>query len=423
MLYLNRVMILLKSLPDGRCVECYLQPYQDTLLTLADRQIKIIMTQLFKDFIDSEKAGGLTLIGCTILSLIIANSTFGEGYHDFWQTQFAGHSIEHWVNDGLMTIFFLLIGLELEREIYQGKLSNFKDALLPIFGALGGIIIPAGIFMLFNFGTATQSGAGIPMATDIAFALGILSLLGKRVPTSLKVFLTALAVIDDLGAISIIAIFYTKTLLWANLFIALGIFALLLVFNRLKIRNLIPYLIGGVAMWYFMLNSGVHATITGVLLAFAIPYGNGDEKSTSYVLQHFLHKPVAFIVLPVFALANTAIILSGDIGQTLTQNYSIGIALGLVAGKPLGIFILTFLAVSFGLCKLPEDLNWKLIASVGFLGGIGFTMSIFITLLAFDNETIINNAKFVTLISSLIAGLIGCISLKLTLKQAATDNV
>ena len=380
------------------------------------------ITKLFKDFFDSEKAGGLILIGCTILSLTLANSNFGTGYHHFWQTQFAGHSIEHWVNDGLMTIFFLLIGLELEREIYKGELSNFKDALLPIFGALGGIILPAGLFLLFNYGTTRQSGAGIPMATDIAFALGILSLLGNRVPLSLKVFLTALAVIDDLGAILIIAIFYTKTLLWTNLFIALGIFVLLIVFNRLKIRNLIPYLIGGVVMWYFMLNSGVHATITGVLLAFAVPFGNGDEKSTSHILQHYLHKPVAFIILPIFALANTAIILSGDIGQTLTQNYSIGIAVGLIVGKPLGIFLLTFLAVTFGLCKLPEAINWKAILGVGFLGGIGFTMSIFITLLAFDNETIINNAKFMILISSLSAGLIGFLSLKLTLKPASTNN-
>jgi NhaA family Na+:H+ antiporter len=380
------------------------------------------ITKLFKDFFDSEKAGGLILIVCTILSLTLANSNFGTGYHHFWQTQFAGHSIEHWVNDGLMAIFFLLIGLELERELYQGELSNFKDALLPIFAALGGIIIPAGLFMLFNFGTATQSGAGIPMATDIAFALGILSLLGSRVPTSLKVFLTALAVIDDLGAILIIAIFYTKSLLWTNLFISLGIFGLLFVFNRLKIKNLVPYLIGGVAMWYFMLNSGVHATITGVLLAFVVPFGDGSKKSTSYILQHFLHKPVAFIILPIFALANTAIILSGDIGQTLTQNYSLGIAVGLIVGKPLGIFLFTFLAVTFGLCKLPGDLNWKSILGVGFLGGIGFTMSIFITLLAFDNETIINNAKFVILISSLIAGLVGFISLKLALKATTQEG-
>ena len=376
-------------------------------------------TKIFTDFFNSEKASGLVLIACTILSLTLANSNFGASYHDFFQSPLAGHSFEHWINDGLMTIFFLLIGLELEREIYQGELSNFKDAFFPIVGAMGGLFVPAGIFLYFNYGTATQSGAGIPMATDIAFALGILSLLGKRVPISLKVFLTALAVIDDLGEIIIIAIFYTKTLLWTNLFISLGIFALLLVFNRLKVRNLIPYLIGGIAMWYFMLHSGVHATITGVLLAFAIPFGNGDEKSTSYILQHFLHKPVSFMILPIFALANTAIVFSGDIAQTLTENHSLGIALGLIVGKPLGIFVLTFLAVTFGLCKLPNDLNWKSIFGVGLLAGIGFTMSIFITLLAFDNEAIINNSKLVILLSSLTAGFLGFITLRLTLNQTA----
>ncbi len=379
-------------------------------------------TNLFTAFFNSEKAGGLILIACTIVSLVVANTDLGEAYHHFWQTQFAGHSIEHWINDGLMTIFFLLIGLELEREIYKGELSNIKDALLPIFAAAGGMLVPAGLFLILNFGTATQSGAGISMATDIAFALGILSLLGNRVPTSLKVFLTALAVIDDLGAILVIAIFYTKTLLWTNLFIALGIFAALLVLNRLKVRNLIPYIVGGIAMWYFMLNSGVHATITGVLLAFAIPFGNGDEKSTSYILQHFLHKPVAFLILPIFALANTAIILSGDIAETLTQHYSIGIALGLIVGKPLGIFLLSFIAVKFGICKLPDDMNWKSVVGVGFLGGIGFTMSIFITLLAFDDETIINNAKFIILISSLIAGVIGFIFLKTVLKKGIIES-
>jgi NhaA family Na+:H+ antiporter len=374
------------------------------------------MTKLFKEFFESEKSGGLILIACTIISLLIANSGIGSDYHHLWQTQFSGHSIEHWINDGLMTIFFLLIGLELEREIYQGELSKIKDAMLPIFAAIGGMILPAGIYLAFNSGGETSTGAGIPMATDIAFALGVLSLLGNRVPTSLKIFLTALAVIDDLGAILVIAIFYTKTLMIGNLLISLGIFGVLLIFNRLKIRNLIPYLIGGVAMWYFMLHSGVHATITGVLLAFAIPFGNGDEKSTSYILQHFLHKPVAFIILPIFALANTAITISGNLGQILTEHYSIGIALGLIVGKPLGIFIMTYLAVTLGLCKLPNDLNWKKIGGVGFLGGIGFTMSIFITLLAFENELIINNAKLIILISSLIAGLLGYLFLSSILK-------
>lgn len=373
-------------------------------------------TKLFKDFFESEKAGGLILIGCTLISLVLANSIFASAYLHFWHTKLAGEPLEYWINDGLMTIFFLLIGLELEREVYQGELSNLKNALLPIFGAIGGMLIPAALYLYFNFGTNTQSGAGIPMATDIAFALGILSLLGNKVPTSLKIFLTALAVIDDLGAILVIALFYTKTLFWNNLLIALGIFVLLLLFNRLKVRNLFPYLIGGVVMWYFMLNSGVHATITGVLLAFAIPFGNGNKKSTSYILQHFLHKPVAFIILPIFALANTAILLSSDMGEVLTQHYSIGIALGLIVGKPLGIFVLSFLAVKLGICQIPNDLNWKSIFSVGFLGGIGFTMSIFVTLLAFDDTTIINNAKFIILLSSLTAGIIGYLSLKSTLK-------
>lgn len=375
------------------------------------------LTRLFKEFFESEKAGGLILIACTIISLLIANSSLAGDYTHIWHTQLAGYSIEHWINDGLMTIFFLLIGLELEREIYIGELSNIKDALLPIFGALGGMLIPALLFLIFNWGTAAQAGAGIPMATDIAFALGVLSLLNNKVPASLKIFLTALAVIDDLGAILVIAIFYTKALLWSNLLIAFSIFALLLIMNRLKVRNLIPYLIGGVAMWYFMLHSGVHATITGVLVAFAIPFGNGDEKSTSYVLQHFLHKPVAFVILPVFALANTAIGISGNIGDILTQTYSIGIALGLIIGKPLGIFLMAFVAVKLKICKLPTDLDWNSIGGVGFLGGIGFTMSIFITLLAFDDATIINNAKFVILLSSLAAGIIGYFYLKFTLKK------
>jgi NhaA family Na+:H+ antiporter len=374
-------------------------------------------SNLFNGFFESEKAGGLILIACTIISLVLANSIFGDSYLQFWHTNFEGQSIEYWINDGLMTIFFLLIGLELEREIYIGELSDFKNALLPIFAALGGMIVPASLYLYFNFGTSTQSGAGIPMATDIAFALGILSLLGKKVPISLKIFLTALAVIDDLGAILVIALFYTKTIFWINLLIALGIFGFLLILNRLKVRNLIPYLIGGILMWYFMLHSGVHATITGVLLAFAIPFGNGDEKSTSYILQHFLHKPVAFFILPLFALANTAISLNGDLGEIVTQHYSIGIATGLIVGKPLGIFVLGLLAVKLGVCQLPSDLNWKSILGVSFLGGIGFTMSIFVTLLAFEDATIINNTKFVIILSSLVAGTIGYLGLKISLKR------
>ena len=375
------------------------------------------ITKLFKDFFESEKAGGFTLIACTLLSLFLANSIWSENYLQIWHFQLGNHSLEHWINDGLMTIFFLLIGLELEREIYAGELSNIKNALLPISGALGGMLLPAGLFLLINFGTKTQSGAGIPMATDIAFALGILSLLGNKVPTSLKIFLTALAVIDDLGAILIIAIFYTADLNWINLTIALSIFGGLLVLNRMKIYNLIPYLIGGVFMWYFMLNSGVHATITGVLLAFAIPFSTGSEKSPSIILQHFLHKPVAYFILPIFALANTAIIINSDWHFALTNNYTLGIALGLIVGKPIGIALFSYLAVKLKVCNLPEDINWKAIIGVGFLGGIGFTMSIFITLLAFSDREHINNSKIMILVTSLVAGIIGLIYLKSILKN------
>ena len=374
------------------------------------------ITKLFKAFFKSEKAGGIILIICTIFSLSITNSNFGENYQAIWHTILAGHSIEHWINDGLMTIFFLLIGLELEREIYHGELSNIKDAILPIFAAMGGMIVPACLFLLLNFNSESKSGAGIPMATDIAFALGILSLLGKKVPVTLKIFLTAVAVIDDLGAILIIAIFYTKTIVLSNLFLALSIFVLLLICNKLKIKNLLIYIIGGIAMWYFMLNSGVHATITGVLLAFTIPFGDGNPKTASSILQHFLHKPVAYIILPLFALANTAIIINSNIHETLIQNYNLGIALGLVIGKPLGIFFFSLLALKLGICALPNHVNLKSILGVGFLGGIGFTMSIFIALLAFENETIINNAKFMILLSSLLSGILGYFILKYVIK-------
>lgn len=370
---------------------------------------------LFQAFFESEKAGGMVLIACTVISLLITNSNAGTSYHHLWETQLGDLSLELWINDALMAIFFLLIGLELKREIFIGELSNLRGALFPLFAALGGVIIPAGIYLLLNFGEPTQSGAGIPMATDIAFALGVLSLLGSRVPLSLKVFLTALAVIDDLVAILVIAIFYSEGIVFANLFIALGLFGGMLILNKLKVNSLIFYLAGGAAMWYFMFHSGIHATIAGVLLAFAIPFQNGQKEAPSYKLQSFLHKPVAFIILPLFALANTAIDLGGNFTEVISEHYSLGIAAGLIAGKPVGIFLLSFVAVTAGLCKKPEDLRWKDIFSCGILGGIGFTMSIFITLLAFDDPAIINNAKLIILISSCIAGMVGFAALKWTL--------
>jgi NhaA family Na+:H+ antiporter len=370
------------------------------------------MTKLFSDFFHSEKAGGIMLIFVTALSLWLANSGISTQYISFWQQEFSGHTITHWTNDGLMTVFFLLIGLELEREIYQGELSDMKKAALPLLGALGGMLVPAAFYLVLNFGTETQSGGGIPMATDIAFAIGILSLLGNRIPISLKIFLTALAVIDDLGAIIVIGIFYTKTIAFADLAISLGLWGVLLALNRLKIRNLAPYLLGGIAMWYFMLHSGIHATITGVLLAFAIPFGNGDEKSSSFILQRFLHYPVAFIVLPLFAAANTCISLESNWYAGLTSATSMGIFLGLCIGKPLGIFSISYIGVKTGMCRLPSDINWKQLVAVGILGGIGFTMSIFIALLAFSNEIYIQQSKIAILAASVVSALSGLLMLQ-----------
>ena len=374
------------------------------------------LTKLFNSFFESEKAGGLILLVCTAFSLVISNTSFSKSYFAIWHYPVANHSFEHWINDGLMAIFFLMIGLELEREVYIGELSKIKDAILPISGALGGMLFPALIFFLFNAGTKTQSGIGIPMATDIAFALGILSLVGNKVPNSLKVFLTALAVIDDLGAIIVIALFYTKTLYFANLMISLAIFAGLLVLNRMKVYQLWIYLVVGVFMWYFMLNSGVHATITGVLLAFAIPFQDGTEKTISYKLQHFLHKPVVYIILPLFALCNTAIVIGSDWVQNFSEDYSLGIIFGLVFGKPIGIVLVSLFVVTIGIAKLPKDMSFNKLLGAGFLGGIGFTMSIFISLLAFEDAEIINNAKFMILVASLLSGIIGFLWLKKTCK-------
>ena len=371
------------------------------------------ITVLFKEFFESEKTAGFILIFCTALSLLLSNSSFSEQYLHFWHTDIAKKPLEFWINDGSMTIFFLLVGLEIEREIYVGELSTFKNALLPLIAAIGGMMVPALIHTFFNYNTATQAGVGIPTATDIAFSLGILSLLGNKVPVSLKILLTAIAIIDDLGAIVVIALFYSKGFYFSYFLGAMGIFAIMLVMNRLKIYRIWMYLILGVGMWYCMLNSGIHATITGVLLAFAIPFGNGDEKSPSFNLQHYLHYPVAFIILPIFALANTGIVFSADWTQNLWRNNSLGIYLGLVLGKPLGIVVFSLAAIYWGICTLPEDISKKHLIGVGFLAGIGFTMSIFITLLAFtDNNAVIVNSKIAVLLASITAGMVGYIILK-----------
>lgn len=369
-------------------------------------------SKLFKSFFENEKTAGILLLICTLVSILLANSSFQDGYIHFWESKIGGFSVEHSINDGLMTIFFLMIGLELEREIYIGELSSFKNAVLPFSAAVGGIIIPASIYFFINKDTAFTNGIGIPMATDIAFAIGILSLLGSKVPTSLKVFLTALAVIDDLGAILVIAIFYSKGIQMNYLLLSFLVFGILLLMNRLKIYKLWPYLIGGALMWFLMLNSGVHATITGVLVAFAIPFENGEESSISYKLQHFLHRPVSFLILPLFALANTAIKINLTSTETLFTTYSLGIFFGLLIGKPIGISLFSFIMVKLKIAELPSDLNWKHIIGTGILGGIGFTMSIFITLIAFDDQIIINNSKLFIILASTISGIVGLLFLK-----------
>lgn len=375
---------------------------------------------LFKDFIESEKSAGYTLVFLTMISMVIANSYLGLDYiklfHTYIDLSFAQvqlkYSIEHWINDGLMVIFFLLVGLEIEREIYVGELSSVKKASLPAIAAVGGMLIPAVIHFTFNAGTATQKGFGIPMATDIAFTLGVLSLLGNRIPISLKIFITALAIIDDLGAIIIIALFYTSDLSMIYLLGSLGVFVILLLMNRGKVNHLSPYLILGLLMWYLMLKSGVHSTISGVLLAFAIPFRKGSGKNISLILQERLHKPVAFIILPLFALANTAIIIPENIIGSLSENNSLGVILGLVIGKPIGIFFFSYFAVKIGVGLLTKDLNWRFILGGGSLAGIGFTMSIFITNLAFNDFRIVTSSKLSIIVASLISAFAGLYILK-----------
>jgi Na+:H+ antiporter, NhaA family len=368
------------------------------------------LTQTFHRFFASEKAGGLILLACTVLSLTIANSDQGNAYLALWQSRILGMTVEHWVNDGLMAVFFLLIGLELQRELHSGELSSFRNALLPIVAAAGGIFVPAGIHFALNTGTPTANGIGIPMATDIAFALGALSLLGSRVPISLKVFLTALAVIDDLGAIIVIAVFYTEKVSLLFLGSALAMLGVLLACNRMRVMSLPVYLLGGALMWFLMLKSGVHATIAGVLLGFAIPYSaiREDQKSPSHRLEHWLHRPVAFGVLPIFALANTGVIIGADWLVNLGSDNSIGILAGLAIGKPVGIVLASAIAVAAGICSLPGDVRWSHIAGAGMLGGIGFTMSIFIGNLAFPGQpALIDESKMAIFVASLVAGVMG----------------
>lgn len=384
---------------------------------------KMTITETFSRFVRSEQAGGIILVATTALALAFTNSALGTSYLTFWESSLGGLSLLHWVNDALMAVFFLLIGLELERELYVGELSDPRKALLPIFAAVGGMVAPALIHYFFNAGAATQAGFGIPMATDIAFALGVLALLGKRVPAALKVFLVAFAVIDDLGAIVVIAVFYTPKLSVVFLMAAIAVWLGLIILNRaFRVMALVPYLLGGTLIWFLMLKSGVHATLAGVMLAFAIPFTSKNGISPSHRLEHALHKPVAFLILPIFALANAGIVIEQGWSQNLLSINSMGIALGLLLGKPIGVTALCFAATWTGLCRLPEELRWAHIIGAGMLGGIGFTMSIFITNLAFTADPqIVNASKMVILLSSLVAGIVGFMWLRLIRQRSNAE--
>lgn len=379
----------------------------------------------FRDFFRSEQIGGIILIFSVIISLSLANSALGSGFENLLSTQIgfdgAGldlkYSLSQWINDGLMAIFFLLIGLEIKREIIEGELSTPRKAAMPIFAALGGMFLPAGIYFIFNSNLETISGWGIPMATDIAFALGVLSLLGRRVPTSLKVFLAALAIVDDLGAILVIALFYTKELYLDQLLYSAGIIVLLVGMNYLGVKKLFFYIIPGIFLWYFIHHSGIHATIAGVLLALTIPTNPVKSTSPLEQLEHMIVKPVNFLIMPIFALANTNIRFESQMIEGLTSPLGLGIIFGLLVGKPIGVSIFSWIAVKSGIASLPSRANWKHIFGLGLLSGIGFTMSIFIALLSFDNPIYDVEAKFSILVASVLAGVSGFLFLHFVNKK------
>ena len=369
----------------------------------------------FKHFFSSTSTSGIILFACLLLSLVIANTPLGPGFDNLLNTQIGfetesihlRYSLALWINDGLMAIFFLLVGLEIKREVVEGELSSPKKAILPIICAIGGAIVPALIYTFFNGGKPTMHGWGIPMATDIAFALAILALLSDKVPVSLKIFLAALAIVDDLLAILVIAIFYSSDLHYMNLVYAAAILGLLFLFNRFGTKNLVFYLIPGVFIWYFVHHSGIHATIAGVLTALTLPTTADDTESPLEKLEHGLTVPVNFFIIPIFALANTNIRFEDGMVEGLFTGLGMGIVLGLVVGKPIGIMLIAWLGVKLKISQLPEQARWIHMLGLGLLGGIGFTMSIFISILSFTDPLLVQEAKFSILVGSVLSGFLG----------------
>ncbi len=422
------------------------------------------LTKPFEEFARLESSGGILLIACTLVAMLWANSPWGDGYFAFWHTKvtvgFAqarlSEELHFWINDGLMAIFFLLVGLEIKREVLIGELASLQKAALPLVAALGGMLLPAAFYYLFNRTGPGAPGWGVPMATDIAFALGVLALLGDRVPTSLKVFLAALAIADDIGAVLVIAFFYTAQISWISLAVAAFFFVALIVMNRIGARHPLIYTILGLGLWLAFLKSGIHATVAGVILALTIPThrrinsaaflersrqildeyraaGEGKNQiemiatrsaalsllatdchyaeSPMLRFEHALAPWIKHAIMPVFALANAGVWLGHAALGELVNPISLGVICGLVFGKPLGIVAFAWLAVWTGLATLPEKVNWRQIIGVGMLGGIGFTMSLFIASLAFASNTEIETSKIGILAASIVAGLAGTMML------------
>ena len=414
----------------------------------------------FQDFARKQSSGGILLIIATVVALVWANSPWAESYSNLWHTKLTvgvgGFSISkdltHWINDGFMAVFFLVVGLEIKREILVGELSSIRGATLPVVAAVGGAVVPATIYLTINAGTEGSAGWGIPMATDIAFALGVLALLGEKAPVGLKVFLTALAIVDDIIAVLVIAFFYSSEISWGALGVGVVFLAALVVANLLGVGKTLVYAVLGIGLWLCFLLSGVHATIAGVLLALTVPassfinptaflergryildrFEKAGEKGENVLtneerqaalhalnhaayklepplheLEHALHPWVAFAIMPIFAVANAGLPLSRGISEALTSPVAFGIVVGLVVGKQLGITLFAWLAVRSGISELPGDINWRHVYGAGWLAGIGFTMSLFITDLAFSDDSLIEDAKLGILVASLIAGVVG----------------
>lgn len=385
----------------------------------------IHLPRFMRAFIANEASGGLLLMGVAVLALLVANSPVSTQYFALLESYFGGLSVLHWVNDALMAIFFLLVGLEIKREVLDGELSTWSQRVLPGLAAVGGMVVPACVFLAFNMGDGgAPRGWAIPAATDIAFALGVLSLLGPRVPPSLKIFLTALAIIDDLGAVVIIALFYTAGIKWSALAGAGAIVALLILLNRSGVRRLTPYLLLGLILWFLVLKSGVHATLAGVVVALTIPLGHKDTRpglAPLVKLEHRLHPWVTFLVIPIFGFANAGVSFAGMKISDLGDPVPLGVALGLFLGKQVGVFFFSWLAIRSKIAPMPANVGWGQLYGLSILCGIGFTMSLFIGLLAYDSPVLQNETKLGVILGSVASAVLGASVLLLFKKDSAVQ--